>query len=439
MKDGKYLQVILLIIALLHTQNIFAWWHTEVLDKNFPKDPPGGFSKSAIAIGDNSIIHITYVDLVERNLVYSYNDKKIWYTEIVDHNVGNLDPSITLDSNNNPHINYGNKYAHRDFKWNVEIVTDAVYNSLLALDSHDNPHIISLYSFSGPLTYSYKDNSGWITEILEFDGRMPSTIAFDTKDNPHVSYASSSPDHALKYAYRDSTGWHIETADGNFDDSRFQVVFALDVSGTPHICYNPISQQEYVLKHAHKDSTGWHIEILEEEKVDSLSMAWSTNDRPHICYLSLDNDDVGVLKYAYKDITTWHTEVINNSFRDVDADKAGSLILDSNNTPHVTYYSRWGYSVNFGLLIFGYGGGFSKYAYKVGPQWQMNLIDEGYVLQEGLMIINIGVANLFTIKAELDYEASMALDGMGNPHIFFVDGWTVNVGAGLKIFTVEEM
>ena len=90
-------------------------------------------------------------------------------------------------------------------------------HSSLALNSAGWPHI-SYYDFTNDdLKYAYKDASGWHIETVDYAGRVGAytSLALDAAGRPHISYCSRTNDHVitcndLKYAWRDDTGWHVE-------------------------------------------------------------------------------------------------------------------------------------------------------------------------------------------------------------------------------------
>ena len=72
----------------------------------------------------------------------------------------------------------------------------------------------------------------WSTEIVDSNiGGSGSSLALDSANNPHISYLTY--DNSLKYAWRDSSGWHSQTVQANSWDPSL----ALDSTGTPHISY----------------------------------------------------------------------------------------------------------------------------------------------------------------------------------------------------------
>jgi len=82
------------------------------------------------------------------------------------------------------------------------------------------------------LKYAYQDAPGWHIQTVDSEGGYTSLV-LDGDRYPHISYY----DYAnwdLKYACQDASGWHIQTVDSEGDVGSYTSL-ALDVGGYPHI------------------------------------------------------------------------------------------------------------------------------------------------------------------------------------------------------------
>jgi len=178
-------------------------WNIEIVDS---EGKVGWYT--SIAIDSNDHPHISYDDETNRHLKYAYFDGTKWNIETVDDRIftGRC-TSIAIDKEDKPHIAYmgspGLAYAYFDgTKWNIETVDNDHYggHSSLSLDSNDLPHISYIYWTDDikRLMYAYYDGKEWHIEIVDGDDDgFDTSIAIDRYDFPHISYADYDN---LKYA-----------------------------------------------------------------------------------------------------------------------------------------------------------------------------------------------------------------------------------------------
>ena len=299
--------------------------------------------------------------------------------------------SIALDSNNYPHISYGNsdnealKYAKwNGATWEIETVDSPGFGwTSIALDSDDYPHIAYHNQDSEYQKYAKWNGAAWEIEIVDSVWSYFASIALDSDDYPHISYYEMNNED-LKYAKWNGAAWEIETVDSVGDVGEY-CSLALDSSDYPHISYR---DNDNTLKHAWWDGTLWHIEVVEvipgSYGVRYSSIAIDSSDKPHIAYKDYENDD---LKYAKNTTGTWETETVDSTG---DTGWYLSIALDSSDYPHISFSDWPGY--NYRL----------KYAKWSGDKgWEIEIVDTAVD------------AGKFT---------SIALDSYDCPHISYNDG-----------------
>jgi uncharacterized repeat protein (TIGR01451 family) len=321
-------------------------WHFETLDNSGLV----GFGAS-LALDEANQPHISYGDWDKGNLKYASRDGEGWHTETVDEHFKGYRTSLALtcpdqgecqaDGAGVPHISYGDDISHKDLKyatytdsgWQIETVytNTGRYNSL-AVDEAGRPHI-SYYDYdyydygNHDLKYAWRDTTSWLVETVGqgSDGGSISLIV-DKAGQPHISYPTS--DIFLQYAWRDETGWHIERVDSRGQSPSL----ALDELGRPHISY----QGRYeTLKYAWHDGTNWHIETIDNEKSQwcCSSLALDKQGQPHIAYLARDPEGI---KYAWRDGANWRIETVSSENGSISI----SLALDDLGQPHISYSGR---------------------------------------------------------------------------------------------------
>lgn len=173
--------------------------------------------------------------------------------------------------------------------------------------------------------------------------------------------------------------WQVECVDcprrfGRMTDRSLH----LDHVGRPHIAYG--SDHLYYAWH---DGTQWHYETVDPAPGMGLaaSLALDEWNQPHISYHdSLNN----ALMYARRDGMTWQIETVDSKGHE---GTGISLALDRTSRPHIGYLGD-----NDTL----------KYAWHNGITWQIETVDQ------------VGSTDAF--------NASLALDGLGRPHISYYDG-----------------
>ncbi|MEW6182914.1 MAG: hypothetical protein AB1500_07020 [Bacillota bacterium] len=314
----------------------------------FAKQAGANVGKStSVALDASGYPHISYcTGGTPTKLMYAYKDASGWHSELVwggTVDVGEYN-SIAVDADGYPHISFYNSqgrliYAYKDAGgWHFEGVDASVnvggaWNSLV-LDSAGNPHIsykrITCWSkrtynwtlkrwiykewLEHNLAYAYRDGAGWHVEIVDSGNRMgpydhlidttyveemekPRTgshgsICLDASGLPHISYRGGA---ALKYAYKDAGGWHVEKA----DDAATANFTSIKVggSGRPQISYYDIVNCD--LKYATRDASGWLIETVDSIGVVGKysALALDAGENPRISYYDETNAD---LKYAWQ-------------------------------------------------------------------------------------------------------------------------------------------
>jgi len=359
MKYGyKYFLFIFIIYMFINQSFIFSYgWHIDKVDE------PNGGTWTSLELDSNNYPHISYyAPSPYKEVRYAYYNGEKWNIEVVEHfNLGGGDSFLALDKNDNPHISYISddenaiKYAFYDGqKWNKEIVyikeDYCPCETSLALDLNNRPHI-SFYDLEySALMYAYFDGTKWNIETVDYKGNVGqySSLALDSKDHPHISYDDESNRH-LKYAYFDGTKWNIEVVDNN--KCGRCTSFAIDSNDRPHISYSGYNNYDPELRYAYWNGRSWVIKVVDNEWGAGgwTSIVIDSNDRPNISY-SVNNDwpVPDKLRYAYYDGYKWHFIIVDNYEYSL---SSTSLALDSNEYPHISYYS--------GCILY--------YAYYEGP------------------------------------------------------------------------
>lgn len=311
---------------------------------------------SSIALDNQGMPYISYYDIGNGDLKFANGSQgkitpeSLWVAETVDRDgdVGKYS-SLAIDDSGYALISYYDDSSH-DLKFarqiegggwfseTVDFLGDVGRYSSLALDEAGNPHISYYVGYPNfDLKYAFYDGTEWNFKIVDESGNVGqyTSLALDSNGNPHISYFDASI-LAMKYAYRTSSGWLIQTLEMGQDEfTGGDTSLALDRQGSPKIAY--IQQtgqitQTFELNYAFLDGE-W-----QSESVDILggidgqvSLALDRNDRPHIGYYDGANDD---LKYAYLTSSGWQVDLVD---AEGDVGAYPSIALDRFGLPHLSY------------------------------------------------------------------------------------------------------
>lgn len=235
-------------------------WNNQTVDLSYV----GSFSSgiNSLAMDSNNNPHIIYSEQSDLNTTLKYASwtGSNWSIQTIDSESPSSDfygASISLDSNNYPHVVYGEgnmiygtafnnesnvKYAEWNGQsWNIQTVFLNVSSfGNVALDSMGYPHFT--YIVGSSLKYASWDGSTWSTQNVDSNHLISdsSFLALDRQNNPHISYYEDpnlgSDSGNLMYAHWIGSAWNTETVDNNGTDYGAGPI-ALDSSGNPHISY----------------------------------------------------------------------------------------------------------------------------------------------------------------------------------------------------------
>ena len=261
--------------------------------------------------------------------------------------------------------------------WSVEHVDMANLGqySSIALDSAGWPHI-SYYDFDhGDLKYAYKNASGWHIETVDAAGNVGgyTSLALDALDQPNISYCLLRADSLtecddLKFAIKLGGIWYTQTVDSAGYVGGYT---SLAVEGGPrieemsqHISYYDHSNS--ALKYCFGTGAMWTCETVDDSgdvgKFTSLAVAFS---HPHVSYMHTIDATHGELKYAHNDGSQWTIETVDGPGYNTGAFSSLEICTSYNlETPRIAYYAdgKLGYAHHW---VFG----------DPGPHWSLSTVD----------------------------------------------------------------
>ena len=248
------------------------------------------------------------------------------------------------------------------------------------------------------LYYAYFNGTSWSTEEVDLNPSVGSfaSIAVDSENNPHIAYYDAEHGN-LKYATKWFGTWWIETVDTptpdmclppslasesidpflsedglnlarpwlnpEFAEDQPSLLLApneldcgvgqytsigLDSLEVPHISYYQFdinhTDDFNRLKYANKDGGVWTTQIVQESgsaghkrEGKYTSIAFDTNDHPHIAFLDDDMDDVRLAWIGPAGRWNW-----KNLYDGEEKNVGGwiSLVINSSNTCYISFYDK---------------------------------------------------------------------------------------------------
>ncbi|MBN2002774.1 MAG: hypothetical protein JXA21_05405 [Anaerolineae bacterium] len=268
--------------------------------------------------------------------------------------------SLTLDSNDNPHIAFSacNLFActshytrYTGHEWTMVELPFLAANVVVRVNATGTPHIS--YGIVGQpgvrqLDYAYRNESEWVTHTLAYEIEDTSScLQLDREGNPHISYLGPS---GLIYTYQTGREWRSWLVDDTWEVD-VGYALALDKDGNAHLSYHESGEDK--LRYAFWDGQRWTVQTIETagNKISGYTaIVIDASGNPHIAYITED----GILKYAWREGSAWSSETVaagvEYEYTDV------SLVLDSLQQPHIGFHSSDG--TNFSMV----------YAHKVAVQ-----------------------------------------------------------------------
>ena len=255
--------------------------------------------------------------------------------------------SFALDSKDRPHISYyddSNEELEYGFYngiiWafnTIDSIGDCGVFSSISVDSNNHPHIgylVRVNSTDWELRYAYSDGNDWQIETIDVgsDEIWSVDLYVDSNDNPHIAYYDE-PDRDVKYAYRTQDKWYIEdTCTNGTVKGPDKYAFVLDSNGNPHVSYLDYNNRSF--KHAYRSKSNWHVTVVDSSGDVGMDHALAVDSigYPHIAYL---NGSMNYVKYAWWNGTQWQNDTVDF---DTYVIRSIEIAVDIFDNPHISYY-----------------------------------------------------------------------------------------------------
>ncbi len=267
--------------------------------------------------------------------------------------------------------------------WTVDDAGDVGTWASLALDQAGRSHVSYYDATNYDLRYALRDSEGWHIEVVDtvqWAGGYTS-IAVDGDGCPHISYRRyeyywPGPGiETLRYAHKDVSGWHRQCVDCGEECDVRHTSIVLDANGSAHVSYVFLID----VKYAHRNG-GWQSEVTLGWGGGDTSLDLDANGYPHIAHCD-GGAGYQYLWYTFKDVAGWHTEELPS----LGAHAWVSLALDNAGHPHIAVEA----------------GGELRYVYREPSEWVVKTLDDA---------------------GSVGHYCSLVLDQEGFPHVSYSDG-----------------
>jgi len=301
-----------------------------------------------------------------------------WKIETVDQIGAGRYTSMKIDTSGNVHVVYipeadphPLRYAYWDHKvdkWFTMTIAQSASFCTMVLDSKQRPHIsyatfgtgkgakLRYIHWQGGATWENKPISPGNDAVVAYY----TSIALDANDNPSFSYYDYEGPAGVGFMLRlrsvfwNGKYWEVRMVDRQPGSGKFNSI-AIDSKGRPMIAYANVKAEYASLRFAQWDGEAWHTETLEglraPQAMQAVSLLVDKNDIPHIAYSDVDGR---LVKYATKRNGQWVLEVVDRVSRVGYPDRNG-IALDENGTVYMSYYDT--------------GDGVLKVAFKKNGKW----------------------------------------------------------------------
>lgn len=284
-----------------------------------------------------------------------------WRVETVDQSGSGRFTSMKVDKNGNVHVVYipesdthPLKYAYWDHKldrWFTMSVANYASYCTLALDSNQRPHVSYATHGTGKgakLHYVvWKGGAVWEDKPISPAGDAVvgyyTSIALDEQDNPSFSYydyegpGGSGFMLRLRSVFWNGKFWEVRMVDRQPGSGKFNSI-AIDSKGRPHIAYANVKAEFSGLRYASWDGDAWQTEKLEgirgPQPMFSVALVLDKNDNPHIVYSDVDNRTV---KYATRRNGQWSLQTVD-SVGNVGYPDRDGIALDEKGNVYLSYF-----------------------------------------------------------------------------------------------------
>ena len=304
---------------------------------------------SSLALDSMGLPHISYGRSDANQLLYTRWDGSNWNREVLPLGTDSY-IHLGLDNLDKPYIAVAG--ARSVFFDGTEWQTDyfqatSVEECAFNMDACGTSHL--LYSISRiqtmssyELHYARRSGSGWEDTIVEGISAVPlyRGLSVDSSGRPHALVRGSPYDLTVYYGVLENGTWEFEPLDIQHAQ---EYCLTVDSQNRPHIGYYVRNEAVgYGLRYAFRDSLGWHTQVVDGWGGAGYhaSIAVDSYDRPYFSYFHNTNHD---LQFAARQGDEWIVKIVKKDigFSDDYPTYGGytSLVVNDEGIPYISYYN----------------------------------------------------------------------------------------------------
>ncbi|HLE98085.1 MAG TPA: hypothetical protein VI997_12005 [Candidatus Thermoplasmatota archaeon] len=296
-----------------------------------------------------------------------------WRSETVDtRTISGGDTAIAIDPDGNEHAFYnvgvwwGQAVVHATgvpVTWTAETVwepTETEPGQAMGDAAIDDAGVIHIVHSWRKVVYSRFDGS-WTHTVIETRPGTLTTygakIDLAPDGSPHIAFKAST---AVRHAWKDNAGWHVETAATSSTLGRLDIHVATD--GQPVVSYEAVASPTSSVWVARKSATGWGSPVT-VGTCASHGLALDSADRAH-----LGCQSGSTITYHSETATGWTpASLVASGFAFFPDDV--ELEIDANDRPHIGFRTELESTINPTRA------GQPRYATLVNGAWNVETID----------------------------------------------------------------
>jgi len=329
---------------------------TKAVGQSWVSTPFGALRLGSTARGLNlhvdkqGVLHAGFAEIAQdtHRVLHAQRAADGFQIDEVDVLAGEANPFVAIAFDHNTYSTfayyddrYGNlKLAKQDsVGWTQHIVDgyEQVGQPTLFLDTLNQPHLIYYEPASDALVHAYVKDAALVREVVDsraaIETRVKGTV--DGRGDMHIVYDDGSGKH-FTYAKRGAQGWKNEPQTTT-DVLNAPASIVVDPNNRPHLTYIDVSNRLYgKLRHAVQDAQGFQTRTVTEGYLDG---PWSTFSGLQIAF-----QQYGSLMYTFsndQDVKTLEVDRfdIDDMGKGYATGLYPALALDAQRNPHITYFS----------------------------------------------------------------------------------------------------